>query len=138
MIGEKQRGGIIVIKKLLVAGLCCFVLFGCSQNVEPSFNEEVLTKAATDVVQSLNVGQYGVITQTVSDELQSALSPEMIESVWTPLIETLGEYQGVVETKVVPNENSAITIVVAEYENGSVQLTMTYNKDMELIGFYMQ
>ena len=124
--------------KFIIGGLSCVMLFGCSQKSDTSFNEEVLNKAATDVVQSLNVGQYDVITQTVSDELQNALSPEVIESVWIPLSENLGEYQGVAETKVVPNVDSVTTIVVAEYQNGTVQLTMTYNKDMELIGFYMK
>lgn len=128
----------IEMKKLVVAGLSCFVLFGCSQNLEASFNEESLSKAATNVVQSLNNGQYDVITQTVSDDLQEALSPEVIESAWTPLSENLGEYQGVIETQVVSNDDNATTIIIAEYENGKVQLTMTYNKDMELIGFYMK
>lgn len=136
MIKEKEGGE--HMKKFIIGGLSCVMLFGCSQKSDTSFNEEVLNKAATDVVQSLNVGQYDVITQTVSDELQNALSPEVIESVWIPLSENLGEYQGVAETKVVPNVDSVTTIVVAEYQNGTVQLTMTYNKDMELIGFYMK
>lgn len=126
------------MKKLVVAGLTSLTLFGCSQTFDQFFNEEIINKASTSVIESLNQGQYGVITQIVSDELQDALSPEIIESTWSPLSENLGTYQGVVETKVVPNQDSATATVIANYENGQVQLTMTYNKDMELIGLYMK
>ena len=126
------------MKKLVVTGLISFALFGCSQTFDQSFNEEIINKASTSVIESLNQGQYGVITQIVSDELQEALSPEIIESTWNPLSENLGTYQGIVETKVVPNQDSATSVMIADYENGQVRLTMTYNKDMELIGFYLK
>lgn len=126
------------MKKLVVTGLISLALFGCSQTFDQSFNEEIINKASTSVIESLNQGQYGVITQIVSDELQEALSPEIIESTWSPLSENLGAYQGIVETKVVPNQDSATSVMIADYENGQVQLTMTYNKDMELIGFYLK
>ena len=127
------------MKKLLIAGLMALVLCGCSQALDGSFNEAELLQAATVVLENLSKGKYEEITETVSQDLQTALSEEILESAWAPLGEKLGVYKGVAKTKVVGNKDkSATVILLADYEKGKMQLTVTYNEQMEIIGLYVK
>lgn len=127
------------MKKLLIAGVMALVLCGCSQALDGSFNEAELLQVATVVLENLSEGKYEEITETVSQDLQTALSEEILESAWAPLGEKLGTYKGVTKTKVVGNKDkSATVILLADYETGKMQLTVTYNEQMEIIGLYVK
>lgn len=127
------------MKKIIIAALAVLILFGCSQALDESFNEEELLQESTLVVEHLSEGDYEEITETVSKELQTALSKEVLESAWAPLGEKLGNYKGVSKTKVIGNKDkSATVILLADYEKGKMQLTVTYNEEMEIIGLYVK
>lgn len=91
------------------------------------------------MLENLSEGKYEQITETVSQDLQTALSEEILESAWAPLGEKLGTYKRVTKTKVVGNKDkSATVILLADYEKGKMQLTVTYNEQMEIIGLYVK
>lgn len=129
------------MKKLLLV-ICILLgvstLTGCGQQLDEGFEKETLNQTTTAIVENLNSRNYDAIESTVNNELKDILSASVIEKAWEPVYESLGEYKGGSSFKVKPNGDSATVILISDYENGKLQVTATYNTDMELIGLYIK
>ena len=123
--------------------LCLFVLVlgvvGCSNSVlSDDYDEATLKSSAQKVLEQLNAGEYQAITDSVSLDLQNDLSADVIKQAWIPLYEKLGTFVAISNYIISGKEEYAVVVVLAKYEKGTLQLTLSYNPQMELVGLYMK
>ena len=122
--------------------LCLFVLVlgvvGCSNSVlSDDYDEATLKSSAQKVLEQLNAGEYQAITDSVSLDLQNDLSADVIKQAWIPLYEKLGTFDAI-SNYIISGKEEYVVVVLAKYEKGTLQLTLSYNPQMELVGLYMK
>lgn len=127
------------MKKILCLFLLVLGLVGCSNSaLSDDYDEATLKSSAQKVVQELNAGNYQEIVDLVQPDLQEQLSAEVIEQAWTSLEGKLGTFDSISTYIVSQKGEYAVVVVLAKYEKATLQLTLSYNVDMELVGLYMK
>ncbi len=127
------------MKKILCLFLLVLGLAGCSNSVlSDDYDEATLKSSAQKVVQKLNADNYQEIVDLVQPDLQEEMSAEVIEQAWTSLEAKLGTFDSISTYMVSQKGEDAVVVVLAKYEKATLQLTLSYNVDMELVGLYMK
>lgn len=122
-----------------------FMLTGCgSTKLAEGFDEAVVTETAKEVVGLMNDEDYQAICDMFSDDLKDALTPEKLEESLGQIVTDRGDFKEIQNVAVVgqkikdTEEDAAVAVVVASYENNKNTYTISFNKDMKLIGFFMK
>lgn len=127
------------IKLLLMMLVGCVMLVGCSSSkLSESFDEQELKTTTEEVIQMLLNGEYDKIEAMSSKVLLDAKVTDQLSEVWEPLAKDLGKFESYEKEAVVGKDNDATVIIITKFENGKVQFTISYNEDMELIGFFIK
>lgn len=136
----KKRMCVLFILSLAVC------MMGCAKTeLSEEFEKEEVIEEAKAIIQMINEGE----TETVWEEkfnakMQSALTKEDWLAAIDPIMEDAGEFQNYEKEAVTgteeldTGEEFATVVVVAEYENGKNQYTITLNKSMQLTGFFVK
>ena len=127
------------MKKILCLLVLVLGVVGCSNSVlSDDYDEATLKSSAQKVLEQLNAGEYQAITDSVSLDLQNDLSADVIKQAWIQLYEKLGTFDAISNYIISGKEEYAVVVVLAKYEKGTLQLTLSYNPQMELVGLYMK
>lgn len=127
------------MKKILCLLVLVLGLVGCSNSVlSDDYDESTLKSSAQKVLEQLNAGEYQAITDSVSLDLQNDLSADVIEQAWTPLYEKLGAFDDISNYIISEKGEYAVVVLIVKYEKGTLQLTLSYNPQMELVGLYLK
>lgn len=134
----KKTLGIIIFVLVIVNNLTA-----CgNQKLPDTFDEQTVTDTAKQVVSYMNDKDYDSVTAMVEESLQPDLSAEVLEDAVEqvcPNTGTFTDYKSISVTGQSSKDNDyAVVIVIAEYENQNVTYTLTFNTDMELTGFYLK
>lgn len=134
------RAGAVMLLLAVSLAAC-----GRSGKLSEKFDEETVKAAAEALVDCINADDVeGFCSVPMSDEMKTTMTPEYTQSVFEQYIGNRGafvEYESntvVGATRQGTNEDCAAAVVVAEYENQKVTYTISYDADMNLIGFYLK
>ena len=136
----KKRMSILFICALAVC------MMGCAKTkLAEEFEEEKVIKEAKAVIQMINEGETEAVWEDkFNAKMQYALTKEDWLSAIDPIMEDAGEFQSYEKEAVTGTEEPdtgeefATAVIVAEYENGKNQYTITFNKSMQLTGFFVK
>lgn len=136
----KKRKSILFICALAVC------MMGCAKTkLAEEFEEEKVIEEAKAVIQMINEGETEAVWEDkFNAKMQSALTKEDWLSAIDPIMEDAGEFQSYEKEAVTGTEEPdtgeefATAVIVAEYENGKNQYTITFNKSMQLTGFFVK
>lgn len=136
----KKRRSILFICALAVC------MMGCAKTkLAEEFEEEKVIEEANAVIQMINEGETEAVWEDkFNAKMQSALTKEDWLSAIDPIMEDAGEFQSYEKEAVTGTEEPdtgeefATAVIVAEYENGKNQYTITFNKSMQLTGFFVK
>lgn len=145
--GKRRRAvTAILAAALLVAALAVLAYWafpkvrdiGDSQ-MFTAYEVEQYSKAVVDV---FSRGDYDTLMTYCSREMRETVTKDMLEEAKLTVGDDWGEYHGVgtVYMNEVSQRNKAYVIVQlnAAYENVGVTYTLTFNSEMELVGFYVK
>lgn len=121
-------------------------MMGCAKTkLAEEFEEEKVIEEAKAVIQMINEGETEAVWEDkFNAKMQSALTKEDWLSAIDPIMEDAGEFQSYEKEAVTGTEEPdtgeefATAVIVAEYENGKNQYTITFNKSMQLTGFFVK
>ena len=136
----KKRMSILFICTLAVC------MMGCAKTkLAEEFEEEKVIEEAKAVIQMINEGETEAVWEDkFNAKMQYALTKEDWLSAIDPIMEDAGEFQSYEKEAVTGTEEPdtgeefATAVIVAEYENGKNQYTITFNKSMQLTGFFVK
>lgn len=127
---------------LLIGGIT-----GCSRSQElpDDFDENEVKKAAEEVIDLVNAGEYEKLTEEKwNAQLKTALPAEKMSEEIQPVIEELGAFQSFENEAVAGGEDKdteqefAVVVVKAKYEERKVQFTISFDKNMKTAGFFIK
>lgn len=106
------------------------------------FTAYVVEQYSTEVVDAFSRGDYDTLESYYSKEMQEAVTRQMLEDFKPVIGDDWGEYRGVGTAYMAEvNQRGKAYVLVqlnATYENVSVTYTLTFNSEMQLVGFYMK
>lgn len=133
------------ISMVAVIVLVVFVLGACgSQKLSEDFDEQTVKEAAETSIALLSANDLeGFCALPMSDEMQEAMTEETLSAVCEQYLAGAGELAGYKSTVAVGSKDEAgndcaVVVVAAEYEERNVTYTISFNKEMELIGFFLK
>lgn len=133
------------IKLITVLSIMLMLSFsGCNMPSELSeeFEEEKVLAASEDVVAAINAGDFSAIEDMVEEDFKGDINAEMLEEALSENLKELGKFDSYSDRSVVGLNSEdydgelAVAVINATYENGSMALTISYNTDYEIVGFY--
>ena len=134
------RKGIIMILVMAAA----LSLIGCSgTKLSGDFDEEKVKAAAHEAIDHLTAGEYEECVALMGEEMQAALSAEVLAANMETITGQKGAFQEYKSSSVVGQKDKdgaecAVAVIVAAFEKGTATFTMSYNKEMEMIGFWIK
>lgn len=106
------------------------------------FTAYVVEQYSTAVVDAFSRGDYDTLESYYSKEMREAVTRQMLEELKPVIGDDWGEYRGAGTAYMaeVSQRGKAYVLVQlnASYENVSVTYTLTFNSEMQLVGFYMK
>ena len=133
------------IAALLCAALFIFVLSACGgYKLAEDFDEKQVTQRAEAAVALANGGDYDALVSSFRTDLQKQLTADQFKSAWAAQLKDAGAFKRYKSTAVYgtkdksTDEDYAVAVIVAEYENGTHTFTVSVDKDLTLVGMYMK
>lgn len=125
---------------VLVFVLTAFLAVGCTSRLSDKFDENQAEKIATLSCTGKISEAYGLL----SDLLKAQVTEEQITAGIEGTIEPLGEFEKINGTNVSSQKDKdtgteyALAIVIAKFEEGKAQFTISFDTEMNCVGFYIK
>lgn len=132
---------------LAVFLLCLGLLTGCqgSEKLSDDFDAAEVKERAKEIIELINAGDYDTLAESWwSAQMKAAIPAEKLKSDIGPIIDELGAFEAFDKEAVTGStdkdteQDFAVVIIKAKYENRSAQYTISFNKDMKVAGFYIK
>ena len=125
---------------VLVFVLTAFLAVGCTSRLSDKFDENQVEKQAALSCTGKISEAYGLL----SDLLKAQVTEEQITAGIEGTIEPLGEFEKINGTNVSSQKDKdtgteyALAIVIAKFEEGKAQFTISFDTEMNCVGFYIK
>lgn len=136
------------MKKLITVILCIVLIplaFSCdSSRLDEAFKEDSVKEKAQAVISLINKKDYDQIIELEREDVKEALTKDVLEKVMTPIIDECGAFEEYTKINVLgqtdkaSGEPIAVAVCQCKYENTSKIYTISFDKEMQIIGFYVK
>lgn len=130
---------------MVVVGMLMFSMAGCSKKLSKEFDEEAVLEEAKVIIDMVNEGETEAIwDEKFNAKMQNALPKEEWLQAIDPVMEEAGAFQEYEKEAVTGTEEPdtgeefATAVIVAKYENGKNQYTISFNTAMQMTGFFIK
>lgn len=132
-------------KGWLALGLAAVLLLaGCASGLADCFAQEDVTNRAKEVVETINTLDYQAVVDELREDLRDQITPQRLEESWGTQLTAAGAFQEYKSVTLVgqkdktTGEDYATAVLVCRYENASLTYTLTFDRDLALVGLYMK
>ena len=133
-----------LIKIVLFFGLLLTFTACSSDKLSSSFDKDEVTDKAKAVVEVINTKNYAAIIALFRSDLQDQITADQLQQAFDEQLEAAGtfsDFKSIViksENDKSTNEEYAVVILEAVYENKTLIYTISFDTDLELVGLYMK
>ena len=133
-----------LIKIVLFFGLLLTFTACSSDKLSSSFDKDEVTDKAKAVVEVINTKDYAAIIALFRSDLQDQITADQLQQAFDEQLEAAGtfsDFKSIViksENDKSTNEEYAVVILEAVYENKTLIYTISFDTDLELVGLYMK
>lgn len=117
---------------------CMGALSGCGSKLPEGMDKETILASAHTVIEALDNKDYAVAVDMMDETMAEALPADRLAEVWEPIAEKAGAFVEYSKEAVTGKDGWGVAVVVAKYEFGSVQFTLSFDGDMQLGGLYLK
>lgn len=144
---RRKKAGIViaaVLAGMILLGSYVWWIFPKPYSIEDRemLSEEAVAGAVETVVTLLNADDFETLKEMSVDEMQSALTPEIIDKARNSISDDWGEMCIIGSTYAQGLEQKGRVFVITQtnvmYENVSVVYTITFDENLQLAGVYMK
>lgn len=137
-------------RKALAIVICLAMIMisavGCgSGKLAEDFDKDEVVAEAKAIIEHVNAGDLDTVyEEKFSAKMKLAMTAEKWNETIAPIVEEMGEFEefekeAVTGTKDKDTEEEFATVVlVAKYKNGKSQYTVSLNKSMKVVGFFIK
>lgn len=136
------------MKKVLVSAITVIMLLSlaaCSSSkLADIYKEDDVVSKAKNVVETINTQDYDSVVAFVRSDLQTQLTADTLKTAWKTQLDESGafkEYKSVVtygQKSKSTGEDYAVCVLVCTYENATRTFTLSFDKDLSVVGMYMK
>jgi hypothetical protein len=111
---------------------------GCgAKKLSSSYSEDKLKAASEAIINDFNNEKYDDVVTKFKSDLKKDLPASKLKDAWAPH-KSKGKYESISKIAFQEKKDYAVVIAIAKFEKGNVQFTISFNKDMELVGLYVK
>lgn len=146
VIKGKKKNELKMIKVLCLIMLVCMTvsLTAChSTKLAEGYDKNVIKKTAEEVINDVQLrGAKVVLTERMREDCLENIDLDTMENTVVNLTKGKGAFMVYSKETVVGRyhedlkEDLAVILVTATYEKGEVNYTISFDKDMKVVGFY--
>lgn len=126
------------LSKILLMFLCLVSLVGCgAPKLSANYSEEKLKAAAEEIISKFNEEKYDDVAAKLKADLRKDLPASKLKEVWSNY-KNIGKYDSLSKIAFQEKNDYAVVVAIAKYEKRKVQFTLSFNKDMEMVGIYIK
>lgn len=122
------------------------MLVGCGKDTELSehFDETEILKQAENVVNIANEGSFDNYQELWEESLRSKIDEQSFDEQVLPVIKEKGAFESIGKKVVIGQKDEktgmdyAVAILIGEYSNGKIQYTISFDEDLNMIGFFLK
>ena len=133
------------IAAAVLALLVGLTLFGCTAKPLPDgFDADQVTQKAAEIVQLSTDGNYDAVIAMLRDDLKSAVTADQLKEGWAPVYEKAGAFEEISKTYLTgtadktTGEEYAVAQVLVKHAEASVLYTLSFDKNLALVGLYLK
>ena len=139
---KKQIKAIVTAMLILVLS---FSLIGCAGAPLPKgFDADEVGTAAEEIVGLATAGDFDSIVASLRDDLKSTITVDQLKEGWAPAYEKAGAFEKITKTSLsgtkdqTTGEEYAVAQVLVKCANASLVYTLSFDKDMMLVGLFLK
>ena len=135
-------------KRCFLLGVICLIgssAAGCGNKLSDKFDEEEVKEAAETMINQVNSGELkDVYENTFAPVMRQGIEYEQLQENLDYVFDKLGEFESYEKISVVGGQDKdtetpyAVVVLLAKYEEGKAQYTVTFDTGMKCIGFYVK
>ncbi len=129
----------------LLAAMMVFLFAACGpEPLSEVFDEAKVLEQADKVLNALNAQDYKAIAEMVREEYKGDINEEMLKESLKEAMDEVGGFDSYIDQSVVGMSSKdfdgeiAVAIINAQYEYGTKTVTISYDTNYEIIGFYVK
>lgn len=130
------------INIILCLVICFTLLSGCSKpGLSEDFDQEEVKKSAEEVITILNKKDSEALLNMSTVQMKNALTDDVLEGIYEAIGEG-GEFKNIEDMSVggskdkASEEEFAVTVTKAKYENKTFTYTISFTKQMKIAGLF--
>lgn len=134
------------IKRFAAAVLtaCLFMCTGCnSTKLADGYDKKEIESASIEIIESVQLkGAKEVLSERMRDDFVDNIDLDEMDASVKSSVSSLGGFLTYTQKTVIgrhyddTDEDFAVALITASYEKGEISYTLTFDKDMNLVGFY--
>ena len=139
---KKQIKAIVTAMLILVLS---FSLIGCAgASLPKGFDADEVGTAAEEIVGLATAGDFDSIVASLRDDLKSTITVDQLKEGWAPAYEKAGAFEKITKTSLsgtkdqTTGEEYAVALVLVKGADASLVYTLSFDKDMALVGLYLK
>lgn len=138
----KKKVMLLVSAMVVVIGLCA--CGGGARELSENFDEAIVKAAAEELIGYVNEGDAeGFCSVSMSDAMKENMTIENTQQIFEQYLGNKGAFIEYNSITVVGADDKtigdcAVAVVSAKYENLTVQYTISYDTQMNLVGFFLK
>lgn len=119
--------------------ICVGILVGCgATKLSDKYSEEALKASTETVIKNMDSGNFKEIENMMADKLKETVPADKLKEVWDESFSKVGKYEKLSKIVFQEKNGCAVVVAIAKFENSNVQYTLSYDKDMKLVGLYIK
>lgn len=134
----KQALGLVLV--IMIVALTA----GCVSRLSQKFDESKVKEKAEQIAELSCTGKIGDAYDMLSDMMKTQVTEDQIRAGIEGTIQPLGEFEKISGINVSGQKDKdtgteyAVAIVMAQFEDGKAQFTISFDTEMNCVGFYIK
>ena len=139
---KKQIKSIVAVTLILALSLG---VFGCAAAKLPDgFDKDEVGTAAEEIVGLATEGDFDSIIASMRDDLKGSITVDQLKEGWGPIFQNAGSFVSITKTVLsgISDKNTgeeyAMAQVLVKYDKANLVYTLSFDKDLKLVGLYLK
>lgn len=135
----KTALSVVMVLALSVGMIAC-----AGGKLPEGFDKDEVGSAAEEIVGLATTGDYDSIINALRDDLKSSITADQLKEGWASLFEKAGAFDSITKTVFsstkdkTTGEEYAVVQVLAKHANANLIYTLSFDKDLALVGLYLK